>query len=221
MQCKHPRKKQTRWKSFILGLKNGKSYHFWEEFKGTFSQLGLVSFLSSLYLEHMSWDQTFIATEDTGQQLGCLLSPRITQRALYICPNWNQLKNFTSNCFATGSGAFSGSEFFMKWFCFPQNISIFHWEPEQANQETRWNTSVLNGHHSTPEASSPSCSRSLLGTLPPSQTTFPNNALARKQCWCTPSHLHKRRILFIMEDAMKSRSHHFMFICWDLQSSTT
>lgn len=106
----------------------------------------------------------------------------------------------------------------MKWFCFPQNISIFHWKPEQANQETNWNTSFLKGHHSlTPEVSSPSSSCSLLGTLPLRKSTFSNNALARQQCLCTPFHLHKRRILFIMEEATKSRNH--QFICWVLQSS--
>lgn len=128
---------------------------------------------SQAYILSTQADQTFIATEDTGQQLGCLLSPGIAQRELYICPNWNKLRSFTSNCFATESGAFSGSEFFMKWYCFPQNISIFHWKPEQANQETRWNTSVLKGHHSTPEVSSPSRSHSLLGTLPSVKLHFP------------------------------------------------
>lgn len=93
----------------------------------------------------------FIATEDTGQQLRCLLSPRTAQREFYICPDWKQPKSFTSNCFATERRAFSCGELFMKWFCFPQNISIFHWKPEQAIQETAWNTSVLKSHHSTPE----------------------------------------------------------------------
>lgn len=96
-------------------------------------------------------DQTFIATEDTGQQLCCLLSLRTAQGEFYICPNWKKLKSFTSNYFATERRAFSCSELFMKWFCFPENISIFHWKPEQANQETAWNTSILKSHHSTPE----------------------------------------------------------------------